>query len=227
MRDRAPLADLAHRLETPVSRVIDYYLAPQSPWTYLGHDRFAAIAQAAGATVRVLPFDLNAIFAVSGGAPLAQRPAQRQAYRLLELSRFSKALDIPLNLHPAYFPVQPHLAAQLIAAVALHDGQDAAMRLCGAVTSAVWAHERDIADPAVLARLVSDCGIPAQRNAQAQDDDVKAIYAENTRQAIAAQLFGAPSYLIDGELFWGQDRLDFVRTALATPPAEPASPAHR
>ena len=90
--------------ETPVSRTIDYYFTPQSPWTYLGHARFAAIAQAAGATVRVRPIDFGAVFPVSGGLPLGKRAPQRQAYRLVDLARFSRHLDMPLNPKPKFFP---------------------------------------------------------------------------------------------------------------------------
>ncbi|HEX2010423.1 MAG TPA: 2-hydroxychromene-2-carboxylate isomerase [Roseateles sp.] len=197
-----------------MSRVIDYYFAPQSPWTYLGHTRLVAIAREAGAMVQVLPIDLNAVFAVSGGVPLAQRPAQRQAYRLVELQRFARHLELPLHLQPAYFPVVPHQAALLIIAVDLHDGAEAALRLAGMVFASVWAQQRNIADPAVLAGLLAECGLPAERAGQAQAAEVQARYEDNTRRAIAAQVFGAPSYVIDGEIFWGQDRLDFVRLAL-------------
>ena len=76
---------------------VDYYFAPQSPWTYLGHTRFSALVQASGAQVRLLPVDLGAVFAVSGGLPLGKRPPQRQAYRLVELRRFSDSLGIPLH----------------------------------------------------------------------------------------------------------------------------------
>ncbi|MDB6000869.1 MAG: 2-hydroxychromene-2-carboxylate isomerase [Rhizobacter sp.] len=197
-----------------MSRTIDYYIGPLSPWSYLGHERFTAMAKDAGATVHLRPFDMNAVFAVSGGLPLGQRPAQRQAYRLLELARFSKDLGMPMNLHPKFFPVAPDPAAKLITAVALHDGPDAAMRICGAVFSAVWERELDISNAAVLAQLVRECDLAAERTEQATSDEVKALYEDNTRQAMAAQIFGAPSYIIDGELFWGQDRLHFVQKAL-------------
>ena len=89
-----------------MSIAIDYYLAPQSPWTYLGHERFVAIARAAAARINVIPVDLGGkVFPTSGGLPLAQRAPQRQAYRLVELERFSAQLGVPLNLRPKHFPV--------------------------------------------------------------------------------------------------------------------------
>ncbi len=197
-----------------MSHSIDYYFAPQSPWTYLGHDRFVAIARAAGATVRVLPADLGAVFSVSGGLPLGKRAPQRQAYRLVELRRFSQHLGLPMNIQPQFFPVAADDAARLIIAVDQHDGADAALALSGAVFRACWEQQRNMADAATLAALLAECGLPAQRLDEARGADVQARYEAYTRQAIDVGVFGAPSYVIDGEIFWGQDRLDFVERHL-------------
>jgi 2-hydroxychromene-2-carboxylate isomerase len=196
-------------------RTVDYYFAPQSPWMYLGHARFTDIVRRTGAAVNVRPVDYGQIFAVSGGLPLPKRAPQRQAYRLVELRRFSEALGIPLNPQPRHFPVAGDPAGLLITAVADLDGTDAAMRLTAAVARAIWAEERDAADQAVLAQLLAENGLDAARLSQSQQDDAKSRYAEHTRQAIDAGVFGAPSYVIDGEIFWGQDRLDFVDRRLA------------
>jgi carboxymethylenebutenolidase len=196
--------------------MIDYYLAPQSPWTYLGHPRLADIARAAGARINVLPFDLGGkVFPVSGGLPLAQRAPQRQAYRLVELKRFSEHLGLPLNLRPRFFPVNGDLAARLVIAAELHEGSDAAMAVAGAVLRAVWAEERDIADPGELATLLAACGLPAAHLDDADAPATAQRYDANTQRAIAAGVFGAPSYVVDGEIFWGQDRLDFLQRRLA------------
>lgn len=196
--------------------VIDYFFTPQSPWTYLGHERFVTMAKAAGARVKVLPVNLGGkVFPVSGGLPLAQRAPQRQAYRLVELQRFSAHLGVPLNLHPKHFPVPDTAAARLIIAVDLHDGADAALALTGAVTRAVWVDELDIADESTLAALLATLGLPAQRLADAQAQAVQARYEADTQRAIDTGVFGAPTYAIEGELFWGQDRLDFVQRRLA------------
>jgi len=194
---------------------IDYYFATMSPWTYLGHARFAAIAKAAGATVRVRPFDLGKVFPVSGGLPLPKRAPQRQAYRLVELRRFADHLKLPLNLQPAHFPVAGDAAAKLIIAVDAHDGTDAAMALTGAVLRGVWAEQRNIADAKDLAEMLRALGLAERRLADAETAAVIERYELNTQQAIDSQVFGSPTYVIDGELFWGQDRLDFVERRLA------------
>jgi 2-hydroxychromene-2-carboxylate isomerase len=197
-----------------MARSVDYYFTPQSPWTYLGHERFARIADAAGETVNLLPADYGKVFPVSGGLPLGQRAPQRQAYRLVDLARFSRLLNKPMNLKPKFFPVSGDDAARLLIAVNRQDGAQAAMKLGGAIFAAVWEQERDIADAATLARLLAEHGLPAERLAQSRQADVQQQYEANTQRAIEAGVFGAPSYVIDGEIFWGQDRLDFVEQAL-------------
>ncbi|HMA08921.1 MAG TPA: 2-hydroxychromene-2-carboxylate isomerase [Ramlibacter sp.] len=199
-----------------MSRHVDYYFAPQSPWTYLGHQRFAQIVDAAKATLRVLPVDLGRIFPLSGGLPLGQRAPQRQAYRLVDLRRFSEHLKVPLNLHPRFFPVSGDDAARLITTVDLRDGTDAAMAFTGAVLRAVWAQERNIADAQVLAQLLAECGLAGARLDEARSPAIDARYQAHTQEAIDAGVFGAPTYAIAGELFWGQDRLDFVQRRLQT-----------
>lgn len=194
---------------------VDYYFAPNSPWTYLGHARLTAMLDKTGASVRLLPIDLGEVFQVSGGLPLPQRAPQRQAYRLLELKRFADALALPLVVQPRFFPVAGLAASQLIVVTEQVLGTAAAMRLTGAIGAAVWAEERDIADAATLAALLEACGIDPGLLAQSQSAEVQNRYAQNTQAAIEAGVFGAPSYVVDGELFWGQDRLDFVERRLA------------
>lgn len=198
-----------------MSKTIDYYFTPQSPWCYLGHARLAALANAAQAQVRVRPTDFGRVFAASGGLPLPKRALQRQAYRLTELARFREVLKLPLNLQPRYFPVAADDAARLIIAVDQEHGAEAAMRLSGAVYEAVWVQERNIADAQTLAQLLVECALPAERLAQSHSPAVQAQFDANTQAAIEAGVFGAPSYCVEGELFWGQDRLDFVERQLA------------
>jgi 2-hydroxychromene-2-carboxylate isomerase len=193
---------------------IDYYFPPQSPWTYLGHERFVRIASEAGAQVRVRPADFAKIFPISGGLPLAKRAPQRQAYRLVELKRFSQFLAVPMNVQPKFFPVDPDAAARLIVAVDRADGAETALKFSGAVFAAVWREERDIANVQVLGELLAECGLPGDRLEQSRDSSVQQAYEANTQAAIDAGVFGAPSYVVDGEIFWGQDRLDFLQRKL-------------
>ena len=141
-----------------MSKTIQYFLAPHSPWTYLGHDRFVALAKAAGAQVEIKPFDVGKVFAASGGLPLAKRAPQRQAYRLLELARWSELLQLKLNPQPTFFPIPPDAAAKLIIAARTSLGGDAALEVAGAIMRALWADDKNISDDDTLAQIASGCG---------------------------------------------------------------------
>ncbi len=200
-----------------MSHSVDYYFAPQSPWAYLGHQRFQTILQKSGASVRVMPIDLGGkVFPISGGLPLGQRAPQRQAYRLTELARFSKWLGAPLHLKPTFFPVSGDDAAKLIIAVDMAEGANAAMAISGAILSAVWSQQRNIADEKTLVELLKEQNLPASCLEQAYSQATQERYETYTQMAIDAGVFGAPSYVVNGEIFWGQDRLDFVERVLAT-----------
>ncbi len=194
---------------------IDYYFATVSPYAYLGHERFAAIARDAGATVRVKPVDIGRVFGESGGLPLAKRAPQRQAYRLVELARWRDHLGVPLNLQPRFFPCAADVSSKWILAANERDPAGA-LALAGAVGRALWAEERNPADTEVLSALARGVGLdPDATGARATHADIAAEYDRLTGEAIAAGVFGAPSYVVDGELFWGQDRLDFLARKLA------------
>jgi 2-hydroxychromene-2-carboxylate isomerase len=201
-----------------MSKTIQYFLAPQSPWTYLGHERFVALTKAAGAQVELKPFDLGKVFGVSGGLPLAKRAPQRQAYRLVEMARWADLLQLPMNPQPKFFPVPPDAAAKLIIAARTSLGLDAALEVAGAVMRGLWAEDKNISDDDTLAQIASGCGFDGRMLVKSsQTAGVQEQYDRNTDDAMAASVFGAPWYVVDGEGFWGQDRLDFVERALARP----------
>lgn len=187
---------------------IDYYFSPVSPWTYLGHARFAEIAARHGASVNAKPVDYGVIFPVSGGLPLGKRAPQRQAYRLVELARWKDYLKLPLTIQPKHFPVDGTQGAYLIAGA----GAAKQMAIALDVLSAVWVREENIADAAVISAIAARHGI---KHLPATLAAGKAAYEANTREALALNVFGAPTYSYNGELFWGQDRLDFLERALA------------
>ena len=193
---------------------INYFLAPQSPWTYLGHQRLMKMVEQAGAQVRVIPIDLGKVFPVSGGLPLGQRAPQRQAYRFVDLERFSKHLQLPVHLKPKFFPVAGDDAARLIIAADMHLGSEQAAKLAGAVLAAVWTQERNIADSQTLAALLTENQLDAACLDLSRSEEIQKRYDANTQEAIDVGVFGSPAYIIDSELFWGQDRLDFVSRKL-------------
>ena len=191
-----------------MTKNVDYYFTPTSPWTYLGHERFSQIAKRHAAAVAVKPVDYGVVFPQSGGLPLGKRAPQRQAYRLSELARWRDFLGVPLNLQPRFFPADPISAACIICAA------PAGRRI--AITAdflrAVWVEERNIADIGVLTEIAARHDVADAPAAIVQG---KAIFERNTQEALTRQVFGAPTYALRDELFWGQDRLDFLDRALA------------
>jgi 2-hydroxychromene-2-carboxylate isomerase len=194
-------------------KIIDYYFSPISPWAYLGGPRLIEIAARHGAEVRVKPVALKTVFPQTGGLPLAKRAPARQAYRLMELRRWRDHLGLPITLHPAHFPAPDEAAAGLIIAAGETGGDP--LRLSQAVLAAVWAEERDIADPATLEAIAGETGHdgPALL-AKAEDPAIQATYQALSEEAVARGVFGSPTYALGDELFWGQDRLDFLDRAL-------------
>jgi 2-hydroxychromene-2-carboxylate isomerase len=198
-----------------MAKTIEYFFAPQSPWSYLGHERLVAMAAARGVQIEPKPFDLGKVFSVSGGLPLAQRAPQRQAYRLTELARWSAHLGTPMNVQPKHFPIPPDAAARLIIAARTSLGAEAALQLTGAIMRALWEEEKNIADEDTLAQLANLIELDgAMLVRSANTPGVQEQYDRNTDEAMAASVFGVPWYIVDGESFWGQDRLDFVERAL-------------
>jgi len=198
-----------------MSKTIQYFFAPHSPWAYLGHERLLKLGAQYGAMIEPKPVDLGAVFSETGGLPLAKRPPARQAYRLQELKRWSDFAGLPLNLHPKFFPVDPLPAALLLVAAREEKGSDQALALAGAVMRAVWVEEQDIADAATLVRLADDAGFDgAALVAAAKDPAARQVLEGFTKEALDAGVFGSPWYLVEGQGFWGQDRLDFVERLL-------------
>jgi 2-hydroxychromene-2-carboxylate isomerase len=197
-----------------MSRQITVYYALQSPWTYLGWARLREIVARTGAAAHYRPIQSGRMFEASGTLPLAKRPKQRQAYRLMELRRWRDHLGVPLNLHPRYFPVDETLAARMTIAHGQRSGDLGA--LSEAMMAAVWVQERNLADRATLLEIAREQGADgAALLAAAQDQAVQSEYDANTDAAIEQGVFGVPTFVIGDELFWGQDRLDFVSRALA------------
>lgn len=194
---------------------IDYYFTGASPFSYLGHRAFEAVALKHGCGIAYKPLKLLDVWEVSGGVPPAKRPPVRQRYRLLELQRAAEMRGLPINLEPQHFPVDPTLADQAVIALLneKHDPSD----FMFAIFSGVWANDENISDPAVIERHLGACGFDgAAILAAAQTEEVAEIRARNTREAIEADAVGVPAYVLNGEVFWGQDRIDWLDRALET-----------
>ena len=195
---------------------IDYYASLNSPWTHLGAARIEAMAARNGATLRIWPVDFGTIFPATGGLPLPKRSPQRQAYRLMELPRWRDHLGIPINIEPRHFPANEKPAACCVIAVRETIGAAPAIALAHRVLRALWEEEKDTGDPATLAALIREIGLDADAVMQLGAEPRWAERRDaDTQAALARGVFGAPSYVIGDEIFWGQDRLEFVERRLA------------
>jgi 2-hydroxychromene-2-carboxylate isomerase len=194
---------------------IDYYMTLNSPWTYLGSAPFAGIAARNHVTVNVKPARFGPIFEQTGGLPLPKRSPQRRAYRLMELKRWREVRGVPLNLEPRYFPCDDTAATRLVIAAGLK-GKDA-LKLSNELGRALWEREETLADPDTIASAARRAGLDAAalRAGGPSDAELDALHAQYTEEALAAGVFGAPSFVLpSGEIFWGQDRLELLERAL-------------
>lgn len=194
---------------------LDYYLTSVSPWTYLGHAAIRDLAARHGATLVVKPVNLGEMFKASGQVALGERAPVRQRYRLIELQRYAHWRGMKLTLKPKFFPTNPALADHTICAILAAGGDP--LDYMGRVFSAIWAEERDIADEATLTDLLAASGFDAAAVlARAKTPEIAAVRARNTADAIADDATGVPCLVLNGEPFWGQDRLDLLDHALTT-----------
>lgn len=197
-----------------MSRRIDYYFTIVSPWAYLGHALFLDIAKRHDVEIVYKPLPLMKVFPESGGLPLGQRHPLRQSYRLMELQRWREARGVPMHIKPKHWPFDPAMADRLVLA-AQAAGADAG-KLAGLCFKAVFEDQRDLTQSATLAAILVEGGFSPDLLAQAQSDAVGNEYEALKDSALAAGVFGSPSYVLDGEIFWGQDRLDLLQSALAS-----------
>jgi 2-hydroxychromene-2-carboxylate isomerase len=203
----------AHVREGAMNKTIRYYFSVNSVFAYLGSQELERIAKRHRAFVNVKPIHLKTVFERTGGVPLAQRAAERQAYRFIEMRRWRDRRGVRLVMQPPYFPAAEEPASHII--LASMDVGRKPLRLAHAIMHAQWAEERNIADTPTLLEIAQRngedaLGLVAKSRAPAIHDQLMA----NTEEAIRIGCFGSPWYVFNGEPFFGQDRLEFLDRAL-------------
>jgi 2-hydroxychromene-2-carboxylate isomerase len=192
---------------------IDYYYSHVSPWTFMGHQRLRKLAEKYDADIDFVPMTLAKVFPVSGGLPLGKRAPQRQAYRMWELKRWPQVLGIKMNIEPKHFPVDDAPSAKIAGLVKNQGGYIGGLSL--GFLSAVWAEERDITDPDTLIAITNVSGFDGKAlYEESLTEAGDKVLEENTQRAVDADVYGSPFYIVNGEPFWGQDRLDLVERVL-------------
>ena len=196
-----------------MSRPIDYYFSLTSPWAYIGHAVFQNLVSTYDLKVNYKPVLLADLFSESGGLPLVKRHPVRQRYRMLELQRWKEKRGLDFHFKPKHVPFNGRLADGVVIA-ALEAGHDPD-RFLRRAYAAVWEDQFDLADAATIERLADEAGLPGKSLiARSPATEIGAQYEQNRQDALAADVFGSPGYVLDGEAFWGQDRLELLADAL-------------
>jgi 2-hydroxychromene-2-carboxylate isomerase len=209
--------------EDHMPRQIDYYFSLSSPWAYIGHKLFRDAVATYGLKVNHKPVVLVDLFSETGGLPLIKRHPVRQRYRMLELQRWRDKRGLNFHFQPKHSPFNARLADGVVIA-AMEAGHDPDPFLRRAFPG-VWENELNLADEATLVRLADDSGLPGKQLVErSASEDISTAYEQNRQDAVAADVFGSPAYVLDGEVFWGQDRIELLADALKSGRAPYRSP---
>lgn len=196
-----------------MSLQLDYYFWLNSDWALLGAERLRQIGIENKVQINYIPVDLLQVYQRTGGIPLGQRSVERQSYREQELQRWSQTLNMPITISPRYMCPDATLASHIwLAATQLgvdqHDLHQDILR-------AQWCDEQDISNPSVLHLILSRHQVALDQVLDlANSTSIQTSYQRNTDQAVAAGVFGSPTYVFKQERFWGQDRLFMLEQAL-------------
>src|SRR5665213_2020288 len=192
---------------------VDYYFSLTSPWAYIGHAVFRDIVSTYNIRVNHKPVFLADLFSESGGLPLAKRHPVRRRYRMLELQRWQAKRGLNFHFKPKHVPFDGRLADGVVIA-ALEAGHDPDKFIRRAY-AAVWEDQLNLVDAATIVQLADESGLPGKILIERSPAEaVTAQYEQNRQDALAADVFGSPGYVLGGEAFWGQDRLELLADAL-------------
>ncbi|WP_294536437.1 2-hydroxychromene-2-carboxylate isomerase [uncultured Rhodoblastus sp.] len=197
-----------------MTRRITVYFSLLSPWAYIGHAEFLRLVAKHGLQVDWRPVALSQVFPESGGLPLAKRHPARQKYRILELQRWREKRRLDFHLHPQFWPFDPSAGDRIVCALVL-DGADPA-KFIAAAFAGIFEQQRNLADKAELAAILRESGYEPGGLERGESDEAEAAYRSNLALALEAGAFGSPTYVLDGEIFWGQDRLELLDDALTS-----------
>ena len=195
-----------------MSKTVEFYFDLGSPATYLAYTQLPKICEQTDSQLIFIPMLLGGVFKATGNASPATIPAKGR-YMFQDLDRYAKRYGVPLKFNP-HFPINTLMLMRAVTGMQLrHPERFQAFIDC--LFKALWVEGRSLDDPATVASVLTQNGFdPNEVLALTADDDVKAALKDNTDKAVQRGVFGAPSMFIDNQLFFGQDRLDFVIEAL-------------
>ena len=194
---------------------INYFMSHGSPWTFLGHNRLGKIIKKFNVKLNMYPVNYGEIFPISGGLPVSKRPPQRQKLRLQELKRWGEFLRVNLIPQPKFFPSKSLLPSLIIIAAKIKK-TNKDFDLAQNIMNALWVQDLDIDDENILSEILQQTDLSSKEILScAKSDECKNLFEEYTNLAIKENVFGAPTYILDDQVYWGQDRLEFVERHLS------------
>ena len=192
----------------------DYFMSHGSPWTFLGHNRLNKIVKKFNVQLNMYPVNYGEIFPISGGLPVSKRPLQRQKIRLQELKRWAEFLNIDLIPEPKFFPSKSLLPSLLIIGAKIKK-TNKDFELASSIMNALWVKELNIDEENTLKNIMDNLELDSEDLLSfAKSQECESIFKEYTKIAIEKNVFGAPTFIIDDQIYWGQDRLDFIERHL-------------
>lgn len=196
-----------------MTKTLEFFFDLGSPTTYLAYTQLPGICAETGSQLVYQPILLGGIFKATGNAsPITI--AAKGRYMLQDLARYAKRYGVPLKFNP-HFPINTLTLMRAVTGIQLRQ-PERFIDFIDCLFRALWVDGRNLGDPAVVAAVLAEHGFdPAQVLELAQDEAVKDALKHKTEEAIARGVFGAPSLFVGQQLFFGQDRLDFVREALS------------
>ena len=193
---------------------VDYFMSHGSPWTFLGHNRLNKIVKKFNVQLNMYPVNYGEIFPISGGLPVSKRPLQRQKIRLQELKRWAEFLNIDLIPEPKFFPSKSLLPSLLIIAAKIKK-TNKDFELASSIMNALWVQELNVDEENTLKNIMDNLELDSEDLLSfAKSQECESIFKEYTKIAIEKNVFGAPTFIIDDQIYWGQDRLDFIERHL-------------
>ena len=194
------------------AKTVEFFFDFGSPTSYLAYTQLPRIAAETGAQLRLRPMLLGGVFKATGNASPVSVPAKGR-WMGSDMPLWAKRYGVPFAFNPA-FPINTLSLMRGAAGLQLRQPERLGA-YCDAIYSALWQHQKNLGDAAVLAATLAAAGFDAEAFvALVADPEVKAALVATTEEAVARGVFGAPSCFVGDQLFFGQDRLDFVREAL-------------
>jgi 2-hydroxychromene-2-carboxylate isomerase len=194
-----------------MSKTLDFYFDFGSPTAYLAHKRLRQLSTLYPLDVNYKPMLLGGVFKATGNNSPVAIPAKGQYMMVHDLPRFARRYNVELNPNP-FFPIN---TLNLMRAAIAAERLDCAPAFIDAVYDAVWIQEKNMGDPDTVAAVLTEHALDAKALlALSQDPEIKAALIANTEAAVALGIFGTPTFFMDDEMYFGQDRLDFIEEAL-------------